>query len=167
MKTIEKSAGANARRRRIQKVSGFMQAFFLGLVILQIVLIVVGVIAVPLLLLHGQPLKSQATFKNGYSLLLLPFALMVTLNFLRLFSRLKEGHLFEAQTIKLLETAGKWWIALGALDLTFQFWEGFIYSRNSFAVTGGQGIFAGLVIFFIAWVLREAQELKEEQALTV
>jgi hypothetical protein len=34
-------------------------------------------------------------------------------------------------------------------------------------VVTGNGIIAGLIVFFIAWVLREAQELKEEQALTV
>jgi hypothetical protein len=31
----------------------------------------------------------------------------------------------------------------------------------------GGGFFAGLTLIFVAWLLKEAQELQEEQALTV
>ena|ERR1700733_4375985 len=167
MNANEKSSSTNARMRRIQKVSGFVWAFFLAILILEIVGITVGTIALPFILLHGSAFKSQMAFKNCYSFLILPFALMLTLNFFWLFSRLKEGHLFEAQTVKYLETAGKWWIALGIVQAILQFAEGYIFTPSNIVVTGSNGIFAGLVVFFIAWVLREAQELKEEQELTV
>jgi hypothetical protein len=167
MSANEKSSSTNIRRKRIQKVSGLVRAFFLAILILEIVGIVAGTIALPFILLHGGALKSQIAFKNCYSFLVLPFALMVTFNFFRLFSRLKEGHLFKAQTVKYLETAGKWWIALGIVQAIFQFAEGYIFTPSNIIVSGSNGIFAGLVVFFVAWVLREAQELQEEQELTV
>ena len=92
---------------------------------------------------------------------------MVTLHFFRFFNRLKNSLLFEAETTRHLESAGKWWIALGIVQAALQFSEGYIFTPSNIVVTGSNGIFAGLVVFLIAWVLREAQELKEEQELTV
>lgn len=166
MNTNEKSQKAELRMRRIRKVSGIVRIIFFTILILEIVGIVAAVIVIPVAITHWPAFHSQAAFKNYCSLLTLPFALMVTLNFFRLFTRLKEGQLFESQTIRYLESAGKWWIVLGIIRMFFQFWEAFIYTPNNIIVTG-DGIFGGLIVFFIAWVLREGQELKEEQELTV
>jgi len=65
-----------------------------------------------------------------------------------------------------LENAGKWWIVLGIVRAITECIDSYFFHRTNFVVTGN-GIIAGLIVFFIAWVLREAQELKEEQALTV
>jgi hypothetical protein len=34
-------------------------------------------------------------------------------------------------------------------------------------VLGSSGLFAGLILIFVSWLLKEAQELQEEQELTV
>ena len=150
--------------KRIKKVSGIVRAFFLALLIVESIGIVV---VIPVAIGLWPAFKSEAAFKTYSGLLILPFALMVTLNFFRLFTRLKAGQLFESQTIRYLERAGKWWIVVGILEVIFQFWEAYLFTPNNIIVTGGEGIFGGLVVFFIAWVLREGQELKEEQELTV
>ena len=91
---------------------------------------------------------------------------MVTLNFYQFFGHLKEGRLFDSQTVKYLETAGKWWIVLGITQIVFRSLEAYIFSPRNI-ILSGDGIGAGLVVVFIAWLFREANELKEEQELTV
>ena len=166
MKANPNTPTAGLRMRRIQKVSKIIRAYFLAALVFECIVMSVGAIALPLIMVHWSTLKSQATFNNCCVLMTLPFAFMVTLNFFRLFSRLKDGQLFEGQTIKYLEKAGKWWIVLAVIQALFEFLQCYIYTPTHIVVTG-HGIFGGLVIFFIAWVLQEAQELKEEQELTV
>jgi hypothetical protein len=91
---------------------------------------------------------------------------MAALNLFRFFSRLKDGHLFDAPTVKSLEVAGKWWVAGGVFHTIFHSIEALVFHTCSIPLTGG-GIFSGLIILFMAWLFREAQELQEEQDLTV
>ncbi|HXR48833.1 MAG TPA: DUF2975 domain-containing protein [Candidatus Limnocylindrales bacterium] len=91
---------------------------------------------------------------------------MVTLNFFRFFTRLKDGRLFDAPTVRYLETAGKWWIVLGVVQILTGLGEVYLFSPRGFTVSG-DAIVAGLIVFFVAWFFREAQELQEEQELTV
>jgi hypothetical protein len=91
---------------------------------------------------------------------------MVTLSLFRFFSRFKDGHLFDAQTVRCLETAAKWWIVLGIVQATIQAVGAFLYALNNVNISG-DGIVGGLIVFFVAWVLGEAQKLQEEQELTV
>jgi Protein of unknown function (DUF2975) len=170
------------RMSRIQKVSRIFRALLLAILILEVAIAITGVTKI-VLLHHSQSthLKSQIKVGNwtfNYSLsantefedlILSPFGFMVTLNFFRLFTRLKDGHLFEGETVGFLEKAGKWWIALGIVQILYQF-LGFVappHSANININDGGDAILCGLVVFFIAWVLREGQKLKEEQELTV
>jgi hypothetical protein len=92
-------------------------------------------------------------------------ALVVNLKLFRFFDRLKNGHLFDAQTVGNLDAAGKWWIALW-------FYQGLFYGLGQEyfqlkMVWDSGGLFAGLILVFVAWLLKEAQELQEEQELTV
>lgn len=173
---------------RIQKVSKILRVILLVCLIVQAAVLVIGVIQFALLH-HLSDFKSQfkqwgidwafkLNFPNVSSggLVALPFAFMATLNFFRLFCRLKDGHLFEGQTIKYLENAGKWWVALGIALIIYQFLEPVIlfviFSHHDLNIqlnlnNGGDQILTGLVVFFIAWLLREGQKLKEEQELTV
>ena len=57
--------------------------------------------------------KSEIIFEHFSMCAVMPFAFMVTLNFFRFFNRLKEGHLFDSQTVRHLKIAGKWWIDSG------------------------------------------------------
>lgn len=81
------------------------------------------------------------------------------------FNRLKAGFLFDAQTVKYLRVAGQWW---------FSYW---LYQT---LFLGGRTLFFGvamnwdptclmgaLTVIIIAWFFREAQNLQEEQELTV
>lgn len=95
----------------------------------------------------------------------MPLAIMVTLNFLWFFNRLKEGELFDGNTVGYLETAGKWWMGYWLADFAFCV-IGFKWFGTKMEVSFGQ-LFTSLIVIFVAWLLKEAQELHEEQALTV
>src|SRR5665213_1644181 len=97
--------------------------------------------------------------------LLASFGLIVNLKLFRFFDRLKNGHLFDAQTVGYLGAAGKWWIALWLYQGLF-YGLGQEYYQLKMAWDSG-GLFAGLILIFVAWLLKEAQELQEEQELTV
>jgi hypothetical protein len=66
-----------------------------------------------------------------------------------------------------LEQAGKWWIVLGIAQIIYKSVAAFVFTPNNVNITDGGAIFSGLLVFFIAWVLREGQKLKEDQELTV
>ena len=154
---------------RIQKASKFVRAVLLVALILQGVAIVLGFLTIVLYVLHlalAHAFPSQAGFTNCSSVLALPFTFMLTLYFFRLFSRFKEGRLFDAQTVGYLETAGKWWIVLGIVQIILQSVGACVFHPLDITISGN-GIVAGLMVFFIGWVFREAQELQEEQELTV
>jgi hypothetical protein len=90
---------------------------------------------------------------------------VVNLNLFQFFGRLKNGFLFDAQTVGYLSAAGKWWMAywlyqtlfLGGRTLFFQ-----VAMNWDFAC-----LFGALTLIFAAWFFKEAQELQEEQELTV
>ena len=164
MNTNETPLKAASRLNRIKAVSKVLRAIFLAALIVQVVGILASVVTIPIAVLTG--IKSQIVFKNCSVGAALPFAFMVTLNFFRFFSRLKEGHLFDAQTVRHLEVAGKWWIVLGIIQIIFQSLEAYTFSPQNINISGS-GVVAGLIVFFVAWVFREAQALQEEQELTV
>jgi len=137
----------------------------LAALVIQSVGVLALVIVVPIVVLTVG-LKSPVAFQNCCALANLPFALMLTLNFFRFFSRLKDGHLFDSQTVRYLETAGKWWMLLGTVQIILGSLQAYFLSPQNLIVSGN-GIVAGLGVFFVAWLLREAQELQEEQELTV
>jgi hypothetical protein len=103
---------------------------------------------------------------QGSFILKLMFGFIVNLHLFRFFNRLKNGHLFDAQTIGNLNAAGKWWVVLWLFGI-LNYEIGYeILSSNAWA-WGPGGLFAGLALIFFAWLFREAQELQEEQELTV
>lgn len=98
--------------------------------------------------------------------LLMVFGFIVNLKLFRFFDRLKNGHLFDAQTVGNLDGAGRWWVALWFFEILF-YAIGHDFFQMTNAPDFGAGLFAGLTLIFVAWLLKEAQELQEEQALTV
>jgi len=117
------------------------------------------------------PLKHGPTaFTNTNRELVLLFIpgvmeFMVWLNFWNFFSRLREGHLFDAWTVKRLMNAGRWKIAAWFGVLISMWVENKLEARP----LGGllDGLFVGVGIIFTAWLLREGQTMEEEQKLTV
>jgi len=120
---------------------------------------------IPIIALPKEKLYSSMTFTMGGMALLASFGLIVNLKLFRFFDRLKNGHLFDAQTVGYLGAAGKWWIALWLYQGLF-YGLGQEYYQLKMAWDSG-GLFAGLILIFVAWLLKEAQELQEEQELTV
>ena len=118
------------------------------------------------IIFHTNTATDAETYKTIGSLLIMPFVFTVNLYFFKFFDRLKNGHLFDAQTVGHLETAGKWLIAFGLFQALFAVVEGLITHSQNITFPGG-GIFSGLVTIFTAWLFREGQELQEEQELTV
>jgi Protein of unknown function (DUF2975) len=155
----------NPRLKRIKAVSKVLRAILFAGLIVQTAGILAFAIIVPVVAMNAG-LRSHLTFQNCSALANLPFGFMVTLNFFRFFNRLKNGRLFDSQTVRYLEIAGKWWIILGIVQIILGVFEVYLFSPKNIIVSGN-GIVAGLVIYFVAWLFREAQELQEEQELTV
>ncbi len=114
---------------------------------------------------RGQELYPIQIYVWCGSALMTLFGFMVNLKLFRFFDRLKDGELFDAKTVGNLDAAGKWWIV-------FWLYEGLFYGiRTLFfqvKMTWDFGsLFAALTLIFVAWLLKEAQELQEEQELTV
>src|SRR5580693_9271736 len=119
-------------------------------------------IVIPILILPavraGLQLDPQKTYWLCNMLLCASLGFVVNLKLFRFFSRLKDGHLFDAQTIEHLESAGRWLIALGFFQALFAIIEGWVtHSQN--ITFSGEGIFSGWVLIFTAWLFREGQEL--------
>ena len=161
-------------KAKIIKVSKVIRhIFFAGLVLWGIGIPVILFKAVSLWFTSNLP----ATHSLPWGLLLLiGFRFMVTLKLYRFFDRLKEGHLFDAETVGNLDAAGKWWIVLWLYDLLFHEVRFGVFQISDdwnspnmgvWNLVNWGGLFAGLVVMFFAWLLKEAQGLQEEQELTV
>jgi hypothetical protein len=100
------------------------------------------------------------------------FAFMTNLKIFRFLDRLKNGCFFDAQTVGYLNAAASWWLVLWIYEmveyaLMQQPWNNpHDFSLYHFPPDMG-GLFAALTLKFVAWFFREAQELQEEQELTV
>lgn len=153
-------------KAKIVKISKIIRnILFAGLVLWGVAMpLALATILIPLIL-HTQA-HTILTALKASGPLLVPFVFLINLYFFKFFDRLKNGHLFDAQTIGYLETAGKWLIALGLFQALFMIVEGLMTHSQNVAFSG-DGILSGLVTIFTAWLFREGQELQEEQELTV
>lgn len=100
------------------------------------------------------------------------FAFIANLKIFRFLDRLKNGFFFDVQTVGNLNAASNWWLVLWAWEVAFyvlmqQPWKNpHDFSFYHFPPDVG-GLFAALTLKFFAWFFREAQNLQEEQELTV
>jgi hypothetical protein len=100
------------------------------------------------------------------------FVFITNLKIFRFLDRLKNGCFFDAQTVGNLNAAANWWLVLWLYEvvqyiLMQQPWHNpHDFSLYHFPPDAG-GLFAALTLKFVAWFFREAQELQEEQELTV
>lgn len=120
------------------------------------------------------PLIWKQHFHFSLSLFLplptLLFTFLANLNIFRFFNRLKNGCFFDAQTVGNLDAAGTWWLMMWLYQIV---WLVLKQSLHADKVDWSQvpidwgWLFAGLTLKLFAWLFREAQELQEEQELTV
>ena len=177
------SSKTNGRLNRILKVSKTLRSIFLAALIIEAASALALIIVISIAASHGlksqhdlrifhvtlastATMKSQVVFENCGTAAALPFAFMVTLSLFRFFTQLKDGHLFDSQTVKHLEKAGRWWIMLGFVQIVFQISESCIFSSGDVTFSPN-AVIGGMIVFFAAWLLGEAQKLQEEQELTV
>ncbi len=98
------------------------------------------------------------------------FVFMTNLKIFRFFNRLKNGCLFDVQTVGNLNDAGTYWLLMWLYQIVWLALRQGLYA-DKFDVSHISpdlgSLFAGLTLKFVAWLLKEAQELQEEQELTV
>jgi hypothetical protein len=104
---------------------------------------------------------------QGSFILLMVFRIMVNFYLFRFFDRLQNGNLFDSKTVGNLDAAGKWWIVLWLYEFLHAEIGHEIFQTSTDWTWNVSGLFAGLIFIFVAWLLKEAQELQEEQELTV
>jgi len=152
-------------KAKIIKVSKVIRTIlFAGLVLWLIGIPVVVLQTVVLIKIHAVA-KPSAFYLQGGVILMMVLSFVVNLRLFRFFNRLKNGYLFDPQTVGHLDAAGKWWIVLWLFEvLYYEIGHGVFQISDAW---NSGGLFAGLALIFVAWLLKEAQELQEEQALTV
>jgi hypothetical protein len=165
-------------KAKIIKVSKILRNIaFAGLVLWGIMIPLSFTLAIltPMLLRNNQKLSISIHTFSSMMILAVPvyvFAFLTNLKMLRFFDRLKNGCFFDAQTVGYLNAAASWWLVLWLYEvvqyvLMQQPWNNFHdFSLYHFPPDVG-GLFAALTLKFVAWFFREAQELQEEQELTV
>jgi hypothetical protein len=104
---------------------------------------------------------------QGSFLLVMGFQLIVNFRLFRFFDRLKVGHLFDAVTVGHLASAGRWCIVLWLYEVLNAVIRREVLMDAPREIWNPAVLFVGLILIFFAWLLREAQGLQEEQALTV
>ncbi len=85
----------------------------------------------------------------------------------RFFGRLKNGYLFDGQAISQLASAGKWLLAQWLFEVLFGTYGSLVFGIGIISLMNLDSLLAGLTLVCGAWLLKEAQELQEEQELTV
>jgi len=151
-------------KQKIMKVSRIIRhLLFAGLVVW---VVTMPAIALPLIFYICDATRLPSlVWSHAGTLVMSGLCFLINLGLFRFFDRLKDGHLFDAVTVSHLSTAGKWWIVLSLFSLLYGqvgvHWLGFP------APACREDIFPGLALLFVAWLLKEAQGLQEEQELTV
>jgi hypothetical protein len=150
-------------KTKIIKVSGQLRA------VARLAIVVWGLGIGVFLLAMASGLRNGGNARTIYlasgGLLEMGLAMVISRHFFRVFDRLYKGELFDATTVGHLYSAGLWWLGCWALDWLFAFiGNGWFGTNMGYAF--GQ-LFASLVVVFVAWLLKEAQDLQAEQALTV
>jgi hypothetical protein len=156
MKNLQNQAKIIKASRQLRALARLTLIFWALGVILFLILTII-------MLTHGGNARSIYLTAGGLGEMGL--AVMVSLNFFRFFDRLKDGKLFDAKTVGHLHTAGRWWLGYWTVDWLFAFvGNGWFDTKMTFSF--GQ-LFASLIVILVAWLLKEAQTLQEEQELTV
>jgi len=158
-------------RAKIMKVSKVIHAIlFAGLILWGMGILgslIMAVIA-PFVSRNNPYWPDQLLFVRVFVSMTLCF--VVNLNFLRFFGRLKEGKLFDLPMAENLKSAGKSWLGLWLFTVLTAAIN--CHQQPEMKITiddlcDFSDLFAGSFVIIIAWLLKEAQELQEEQELTV
>ena len=150
---------------RIIKVSKIIRhILFAG-----VVLWAIGIPIVFLNCLLKTPTVTGLTRLNlqGGFLLVMLFQLLANFQLFRFFDRLQRGFLFDKTTVGHLKVAGQWFVVLWFYEVFHAILNSQIHVESTGWIWNPSTLFAGLILIFFAWLLKEAQDLQEEQELTV
>ncbi len=104
--------------------------------------------------------RSAAAFWNVY--LLLGAVLCY-----RLFESYERGQFFAMAGVRGLKLVGLWMMGYWGVGMLFQFLSRWWAESMNLRFDLGVGLLPGLFVFLIGWILEEAHQIAEEQALTV
>lgn len=104
--------------------------------------------------------RSMAVLWNAY---LLVGALMC----FRLFRSYEQGQIFALAGVRWLRSVGLWMMGLWGMGMVFQVSSRWWAESMMLRFDLGVGLLPGLFVFLIAWIMEEAHQIAEEQALTV
>jgi hypothetical protein len=156
-------------KQKIVKVSKVLRNIAFAGLVLWVLMIPASLLAAVGMAAYVKPSLSATEF------LMVPMfvlAFLTNLKIFRFFDRLQKGFFFDAQTVGNLNAAANWWLVLWFWDMMFfvlmrQPWNNpHDFSLVHFLPDTG-GLLAPLTLKFVAWFFREAQDLQEEQELTV
>lgn len=156
-------------KAKIIKVSKVIRLFIIVAMLFWFVLSAVMMIRLPWQYLHVIVSdKNLLLFVAITGVVSRSLTIVVLVYLLKFFSRLKNGHLFDEQTVRYLDIAGKWLIArwlfrMLLIPIALQYFGRDIFLPNF----EFEGLLTGMSLICGAWLLKEAQELQEEQELTV
>ena len=152
-------------KTKIVKVSKIIRAILFAGVVLWVIVIPVVLLQT---ILVAPVVSGMARWNLQCSFLaMMVFQLIVNLRLFRFFDRLKNGYLFDALTVGHLMAAGQWCIVLWLYEVLNAAIRREVLSDSTGWMWNPSVLFAGLILIFFAWLLKEAQGLQEEHELTV
>lgn len=95
------------------------------------------------------------------------YGLAGALLFFGLFREYERGSIFEIQSVRRLRRVGGWMIGTWVMGMAFQLSKSLWAADTNMSFDMGAGLLPGLFICLVAWIMEEAHQIAEEQALTV
>jgi hypothetical protein len=95
------------------------------------------------------------------------YGLAGALLFFGLFRGYERGSIFEIQSVRRLRRVGGWMIGTWVMGMAFQLSKSLWAADANISFDMGAGLLPGLFICLVAWIMEEAHQIAEEQALTV
>jgi hypothetical protein len=177
MNTKEFSPKTGFRLNRIRKVSGIFKAIFFVLALASVLATVLAVVALGWAFLDffrrvSQPPHFKAEWMAALAVVTDFISAAFTLACYKLFDLYSRGDLFTAEVVRSIRRIGVLFFFTtlgGVLSRTV-----LPHSQPSFSqefansvLTAAVGLFSGILVLFIAWVMDEGRKIQEEQELTV
>ncbi len=110
--------------------------------------------------------KAVQFYQLVTSLGLIAVGFTANLNAFYFFKLLRDGQIFEGETVLRLRSVGRWCVGYAIGDAVVQI-AGFLALGMKAHVPPGGALLAGLVIMAVAWLFQEAVKIQEEQKLTI
>lgn len=85
----------------------------------------------------------------------------------RLFRSFERGEAFAMSGVRWLKSVGLWMMGFWGVGMLFQISSGWWAESMNLRFDLGVGLLPGLFIFLMGWILEEAHQIAEDQALTV